>query len=224
VAVGLAWCDRGEEMSWAMRAPAPEDEDPAANDIGATATANNSGSALVQMAMGGDRPAIDAICVRLRPIIYRVVLGAARSREDAEDITQEVFVRMLSAKHLLPDVDGSLEKYAATTARNLVRDRWRTEGRRRRLSEREWGVGPSPVEVEDQVLAVLNVDALLALLSKLPLRFRRVLALRYFEDRQVSEVAEEMGMSPGALRQLQHRALLALRAEVARSRGSVDDE
>lgn len=147
------------------------------------------------------------------PRIHRIVVAETGNRDDAEDLTQEAFARVLPRLDGFAD-GGALHAYLAQVARNLVRDRWR----RRRFVDPSASVldgtadGPGP---EALALAGLDRAALSAALGRLPAEYRRVLRLRLIEGRSSDQVGALLGRSAPAVRQLQHRALVRLRAEFA---------
>ena len=174
---------------------------------------------LVQSACLGDDGALEELCRQEWFAIYRMVARRVDDPDEAEELTQEVFARAIASLSNFRYVGVPFRGYLARIARNLLCDRWRsTRGR----SEPATG-GPS-VELEasdpDPEALVLESDdrrQVLAALARLPGRWREVLYLRIVEGRSASEIAVEWGRSPEAVRQIQHRALVALRAEMARS-------
>jgi RNA polymerase sigma-70 factor (ECF subfamily) len=167
----------------------------------------------LRRAAGGDRQALAAV-IRLEwPRIHRIVVAETGNRDDAEDLTEEAFARVLPRLDGFAD-GGALHAYLAQVARNLVRDRWR----RRRFVDPSASVldgtadGPGP---EALALAGLDRAALSAALGRLPAEYRRVLRLRLIEGRSSDQVGALLGRSAPAVRQLQHRALVRLRAEFA---------
>jgi RNA polymerase sigma-70 factor (ECF subfamily) len=136
-------------------------------------------------------------------------------RQQAEDLTQEVFLRALRRlPHYVSD-SGSVRPYLVTVARNLLRDRWRRERRvgwaDAELESFETGeAGP-----EAAAIAAEQRSELVAALGRLPALYQAVLRLRLLEGRSAAEAAEVLERSPAAVRQLQHRALVALREELA---------
>jgi RNA polymerase sigma-70 factor (ECF subfamily) len=136
-------------------------------------------------------------------------------RQEAEDVTQEVFLRALRR---LPDTASNSESfrpYLVTVAQNLLRDRWRRE---RRVG---WGdadldsLESGEIGPEAAALAAEEQSELVAGLARLPATYQAVLRLRLLEGRSAAEAGRELGRSAEAVRQLQHRALTALRGELA---------
>jgi RNA polymerase sigma-70 factor (ECF subfamily) len=146
--------------------------------------------------------------------VYRVVAAVVSTREEAEDLTQEAFVRAL--RHLegyqpADGTDGSFRPYLITVARNLVRDRWRAEQRAPTAATDMTGMIQLPdARPGPEATALADLERAAAGLAGLPPDYQRVLRLRLLEGRPTAEAAAVLGRSPDAVRQLQHRALVAL--------------
>jgi len=169
---------------------------------------------LVERARQGDREALSGLCRQEWTTVYRVIAAAVPRRDEAEELTQEVFVRALGHLGGYHSADGSFRPYLVTVARNLLRDRWRAQ---RRAPTALTALEEIPTrEPGPEATAVADIEraALVAGLAKLPADYQRVLRLRLLERRPSAEVAEMLGRRPDAVRQLQRRALVALRAEV----------
>jgi DNA-directed RNA polymerase specialized sigma24 family protein len=105
--------------------------------------------------------------------------------------------------------------YLDVVARNLARDRFR---RRRFLADAPVDDRPADApDPEAQALSGLDGASVRAAMQRLPADYRAVLRLRLQEGLSSEEVARAMGRSGAAVRQLQHRALVALRREFARA-------
>jgi RNA polymerase sigma-70 factor (ECF subfamily) len=158
-----------------------------------------------------DRAEIEAICrTEWRPI-YDLIYRTVQNRAEAQDLTQEVFLRAVRAIDRYDDRGDSLHALLVTVALNLLRDRWR--GRRPVavnvddlpfLSTRE----PGP---EQRALDDFDEAAIHLALARLPEEQQHVIRMRVIEGRSSQEVAELLGRNAAAIRQIQRRALLALR-------------
>lgn len=133
----------------------------------------------------------------------RLVCGDAVT---AEELAQEAFVRAYGAWDRVGQLD-SPAGWLFATGFNLVRRRWRDDARRRaRLavlaaSQPAYGPDPSPdgVDLERAIAA-------------LPLAQRKAVVARHVVGMSTEEAAEALGLSPGALRAVLHRGVVALRA------------
>ena len=173
-----------------------------------------TGLGLLERAQRGDRAALEQLCREEWPFVYRVVAAQVTGRQEAEDLTQEVFLRALRRLDGYQPGSGSFRPYLLVVAQNLLRDRWRS---RLRVAWSDADVdsletgerGP-----EDAAVAAEERAELIGALARLPATYQSVLRLRLIEGRSAGEVARAMKRSPEAVRQLQHRALGALRAEL----------
>jgi RNA polymerase sigma-70 factor (ECF subfamily) len=142
--------------------------------------------------------------------VYAFVVRRVRDRAEAEDVVSEVFYKALKG------IDGYEERgvpfvaWLYTIARNVVCDRARQAGREEPLDESD---GPSTFDdVERRALLFRLVDTL-------PPAQRDVLVARFAEQRSIADVARQLGRSEGAVKQLQLRAIEALRTQVRGSHG-----
>jgi RNA polymerase sigma-70 factor (sigma-E family) len=120
-----------------------------------------------------------------------VLLGA----DDAEDIAQEAFARLLTRHAALRDPTAALA-YVRSTVCNLTRKRWRHSlvVRSRTLA--------MPDEASPEHTAILHEDhrEVLAALASLPARKREAIVLRYWLDLSDGEIAAVMGVSAGTVK------------------------
>ncbi|MGA7671237.1 MAG: sigma-70 family RNA polymerase sigma factor [Nitrolancea sp.] len=170
-----------------------------------------SGDDLVRKAQSGDVRALEQLCRREWRPIYALVYASTRNPMDAEDLTQEVFLRALNAFDRYEQRDVPFRAFLATVARNLVKNRWRKK------TPAQVGLEDAPqlhsTEAGPEENAMLGADLghLADAFSSLSRDYQQVLQLRVLEGRSSIEVAERMRRSPAAVRVLQHRALVALR-------------
>lgn len=169
---------------------------------------------LVERAKGGDPDAFGELYRLHQPTIYRFVYYRVGNTAAAEDLTSEVFVRLVERIDRFEMRGRPLLAWLYTIARNLVTDHYRREARTRYLPLDDGlkATNGDPVRSAD---AVLMRERLLAALDTLTLEQRDVLFLRFFEDLDSGTVAQIMGKSVGAIKALQHRAL----ASMARTMG-----
>jgi RNA polymerase sigma-70 factor (ECF subfamily) len=152
---------------------------------------------------------IEEICSETWEMLYRYVYFKVQNREEAEDITQEAYVKALSRwqqKAIRPDNHVA---YLKTTALNVIRDRWRKTKRKGAEVNLEM-VNPLEMAAESYVessnMRMMVKDAL----SKLAEDQRRVIDLRIIKGFSVARTAEMMGKKEATVRVIQYRALKAL--------------
>ena len=156
--------------------------------------------------------AFEGIYTALAGHVRRFV--AASGARDPDATTQEVFLRVL--RHL-DRFDGDAEhlrSWVFAVARNLLLDERRAASRRPVVTGGPLPDQPLPTG-EDDVVAGLEARRVRAVLDALPEDQREVVVLRFLLDLPLSEVAAVVGRSLPAVKALQHRGLVRLRAELA---------
>lgn len=172
---------------------------------------------LVAAAVRGDDGAVRAVYLGLAPS----VLGYLRSKgvRDPEGMTSDVFVAVFGRLSTLTGGAEGLRKLVFSIAHHRMVDDLRARGREPVTVEYEPATdtraAPSAEEDAGTSLALARIRDVLALL---PDDQREVITLRVVADLTVDEVAAVMGRSSGAIKQLQRRGMVALRAALAERR------
>lgn len=169
-------------------------------------------AALVRAAR--DAPeAFAALYVRHYPAVFAFASRRAGDMMQAEDITSQTFVRALGALGRFQDCGAPFVAWLLRIAANEVAEQGRRRARRERLTA--WageGTGSlAGMDTMDQAADWERAAWLRSHLATLSADQRRVVWLRFWEDRTVDDVAAQIGRSPGATKQLLHRALKTLR-------------
>jgi RNA polymerase sigma-70 factor (ECF subfamily) len=175
--------------------------------------------AVIAAARRGDATAFTTIWRVLAPKVAGYL--AARGAEDPDGLTSDVFLAVLPK---LRDVTGGaagLRTFVFSVAHARMVDEARRRARRPAtvafdVAQHD-SIAPS---AEQQALDELDTDHVRGVLARLPADYRDVLALRVIGDLSVEQAATALGRSTGAVKQLQRRALLALRAELERVTGA----
>jgi len=139
--------------------------------------------------------------------VYAFVARRVQDRALAEDLTSEVFHKALAN---LPRFDWRGIPFAAwlfRIAANVVADQWKRRAR-------EVIGDPPEVSVEPNLEEIERRARLFRMVAQLPIDQRRVVQMRFTEGKSIHEIAEELGRTDGAIKQLQFRALEKLRAQV----------
>lgn len=179
-------------------------------------------SALGRSAAAGDGAAVHALLARLQPMIVRYCRARLGSRDgsfgSADDVAQEVCLAVLTALPRYTDMGRPFAAFAYGIAAHKVADVRRALARDRSQPVDEVpDVADSSACPEAAALAADRVSRLGQLLGVLPELQREVLVLRVAVGMSAQEVADTLGMTPGAVRVAQHRALAKLRASVGES-------
>jgi RNA polymerase sigma-70 factor (ECF subfamily) len=157
--------------------------------------------------------------------IYKFIFRKVGNREDAEDLTAQVFLK--AAQHLDTDRDArSMLAWLYKVARTTITDHWRDYYQASVLSldvlQEERGLecaAQEPTAMLEHTPAGMQAAAILA---ALPVNYRRVLELRFLQGYSLLETAAALGISEANVKVLQHRAIqkagklsLPARAEAA---------
>lgn len=155
-----------------------------------------------------DEEALAEIHDRYYEPIFRYVVYRVSNEQVAEDLTSEVFIRLLNAlrDHTAPQ--KTLRGWLYGVAFRVVSDYHRKQYRRQHVKLTEnIASGEDPVE---SVAHQLDWNEVKAALAELTDAQRQVIALRFGAELPIRQVAEVMGKTEGAVKQLQARAIASL--------------
>lgn len=169
--------------------------------------------AIVQDARHGDSAALTALYESIAPGILAYLRG--RGSADPEALTQDVFVQLLPRIRRIKGGASGVKALAYTIAHSRLVDEFRKRGRSPEVLVAEAIETGWHRSAEQAVLD--GSDRALAQLKSLGEAQRTVIMLRVFGDLSVEQTAQILGRSEGAVKQLQRRALLALRATLTDS-------
>ncbi|GGO74484.1 sigma-70 family RNA polymerase sigma factor [Nonomuraea cavernae] len=170
---------------------------------------------LTSLAVQGDRGAIESLLGELRPRVVRYCrarLGrVAGQYHIADDVAQEVCIAVLSALPRYRDMGRPFASFVFGIASHKVADALRSSVRSAVPTQDlpdgpDDGPGP-----EETVVRYIEVEYARRLLARLPDTQRELLLMRVVSGLSAEETGNVLGMSPGAVRVAQHRALARLR-------------
>jgi RNA polymerase sigma-70 factor (ECF subfamily) len=175
-----------------------------------------SDGALVARARQRDMDAFEALCERYRGPVHRFVCRMTANREDAEEITQECFVRAFENLERFRE-ECRLSTWLMRIAVNLCTDRARMKARRTALERQEagsgllWMTGTAHEDPVENLEAERRAAAVMRALNALPAHHRTMIILRDFEERDYDEISEILGCTYGGAKLRVLRARRALR-------------
>ncbi len=144
--------------------------------------------------------------------IYAFVAHRVRDRSVAEDLTAEVFRRALAGI-------GAFEWRGAPFASWLYRIAANEIADHMTKAARERGSVDTNEPSRDENGRIEHRATLFRLVDELPVDQRRVVVMRFAEERSIREIAATLGRTEGAVKQLQWRALETLRSRMRTSHG-----
>ena len=178
-----------------------------------TLAAEPADDALALRAGTGDAAAMEALTLRYRDRVYAFVLGLLLRPEDAEDVTQETFVRVWRTLESYQP-RGQFRAWLYRIAANLCRDHHRT-ARRRPQTVAPDGIEDVPASGGPSQTQEGLRTAVTEAIARLPSGYREVVALHYLEDLAPVEIAAILGRPRPAVRVQLWRARALLAHELA---------
>lgn len=163
-------------------------------------------SGIMQNLKGNHPGEIERICKATWEPLYRFMYYRVQNRQEAEDITQETYVKALSSLQKHNVADENFLGFLKTVALNEMRDRWRQK-KRRGIPVYFEGVNFLEAASPDPQKEVARRILLENALAKLGQDQRAVLDLRIVKGYSVAETAMLTGKTEAAVRTAQYRAL-----------------
>jgi len=145
-----------------------------------------------------------------QPVVYRLALSYTRTIPDAEDITQEVFLRALRAHPVFSNDEHTKAWFLRVTincCKTHLGSYWRRNVEQ--LPDDALSDTSSPVTSQERHE---QQESVLKAVSRLPWKQRVCVHLFYYEDAPIDTIAQVLSMKPSTIRSHLHRARLALKA------------
>jgi RNA polymerase sigma-70 factor (ECF subfamily) len=167
---------------------------------------------LLQLSSKGNEEAFVILFRRHEGPVFRFALHMSGCRETAEEVTQEVFLTLLSERKLYAEEQGALQGYLIGVARNKVR--------RHLTDARLFDSGPpldrssSGTDVLDDLSKGQEIECLRTAILSLPANYREVVVLCELQDVSYAKAAQQLGCAIGTVRSRLHRARAILGAKL----------
>lgn len=139
--------------------------------------------------------------------VYAYIAVRVRNRDEAQDLTAEVFHQALAGISHFEWRGAPFVTWLLGIAANILADRWERTSKQPEVQADELERAGMDDKVEERAMLFQLVDGL-------PEDQRHVILRRFVDQRSVREIAQELGRSEGAVKQLQFRALQSLRTRI----------
>jgi RNA polymerase sigma-70 factor, ECF subfamily len=182
---------------------------------------------LTARAVGGHPAAIESLLLQIRPMVLRYCrarLGRFSGQyQSADDVAQEVCIALVSALPRYRDMGRPFVSFVFGIASHKVADAMRSAANLAIPTEDLPDAPDDRPGPEETAVAYLEAERVRALLGRLPAQQRELLVRRVLAGMSAQETGDELGMSAGAVRVAQHRALARLRT-IAREEAMFREE
>ena len=174
---------------------------------------------LVARGQQGDRDALEELYLIHFDRIYSYLHVSVGNRHDAEDLTTQTFLKMLEKIGSFKWQSAPFSAWLFRIAHNLAMDHFRA--RRRWQPEEEVPEPPGEEEPSAELVAMQTIgrESMLELIEGLSPEQQQVLTLKFVFNLPNAEVATILDKTEGAIKSLQHRALVSLQKQIAQSSG-----
>src|ERR671938_194893 len=173
--------------------------------------------ALVTRAQQGDRNALEELYLLHFDRIYSYLHMSVGNRHDAEDLTTQTFMKMLESIKRFRFQSAPFSAWLFRIAHNLAMDHFRASRRWQPEEEVPEPPGSEQASAEEDALQSNGRQSMLELIEKLSPEQQQVLTLKFVFNFSNGEVATILGKTEGAVKSLQHRALVSLQKQISRA-------
>jgi RNA polymerase sigma-70 factor (ECF subfamily) len=157
---------------------------------------------LVDRIRAGEVEAFDELYRMFAPMIHGIVLSRV-PREDADDVTQEVFLAAYKNLNSLRDT-AAVGPWLAKIARNFSAGLFRGRRQEDELTD----------DIREERRPENEASEILDVILRMPVAYKETLVLRLVEGMTGPEIAEQTGMTPDSVRVNLHRGMKLLRKEL----------
>src|SRR5204862_2930140 len=169
---------------------------------------------LVDFAQRGDREALEALYLLHFDRVYSYLHLSVGNRHDAEDLTTQTFLKMLEAIGKFRFQSAPFSAWLFRIAHNLAMDHFRAARRWQPEEEVPEPPGLEGMSAEEEALHSIGRASMLELIDGLSHEQQQVLTLKFVFNFGNGEVATILGKTEGAIKSLQHRALVSLQKQI----------
>lgn len=165
---------------------------------------------IVRAAIRGEASAFGTLYDRYQPAIYRFVLFKVGRREDAEDLTHQIFIKAWQRIDQYEGRGFPFSSWLYRIARNQIVDFYRSHRETTSIDELDVVLASTPT-LEHDIDTRLDARRIRTVMTQLKPEYQDVIILRFIEECSVEDTATALNRSQGAVKVLQHRALAQLR-------------
>jgi RNA polymerase sigma-70 factor (ECF subfamily) len=170
---------------------------------------------LVERAQQGERAALEELYLLHFDRIYSYLHMSVGNRHDAEDLTTQTFLKMLESIKRFRWQSAPFSAWLFRIAHNLAMDHFRAARRWQPEEDVPEPPGEEEPSAEAQAMQAIGRQSMLELIESLSPEQQQVLTLKFVFNFPNADVATILGKTEGAVKSLQHRALVSLQKQIA---------
>ncbi len=177
---------------------------------------------LVERAQAGDRNALEELYLLHFDRIYSYLHMSVGNRHDAEDLTTQTFLKMLESIGRFRWQSAPFSAWLFRIAHNLTMDHFRANRRWQPEEDVPEPHGEEEPSAESEAMKSIGRQSMLELIEGLSGEQQQVLTLKFVFNFSNGEVATILGKTDGAIKSLQHRALVSLQKQIGGDASGAD--
>jgi len=168
---------------------------------------------LIAGSLAGDDQAFGKLYDKYIDEIYRFILMRVRSNEEAQDLTNEVFLKIWQYISTNDSDIDNVRAFLYRMARNIVIDGYRKSGKEVLALDDDMieSLPDESIDLEGEIEKEDELKSVLSVVDKLPDHQRELILMKYVQDLSVKEIAQVLEKSRGAVRVSLHRAVKKLK-------------
>ena len=173
-----------------------------------------SDAEIIGRVLSGDADSFEAIVKKYEKMIYSLAMSKTNNRENAQDISQECFLRaykMLASYR----TDSAFSTWIYRICQNLIFDFYRKEKKMKTVSlsfadesgeEHEKELQDTGADVEEQLVRAEKIEKIRRIINSLPDDLREIIALRDLNNISYAQISEMLGIEIGTVKSRLNRA------------------
>ena len=169
---------------------------------------------LVERAQQGERAALEELYLIHFDRIYSYLHVSVGNRHDAEDLTTQTFLKMLESIKRFRWRSAPFSAWLFRIAHNLAMDHFRASRRWQPEEDVPEPAGEEEPSAELAAMKTIGRESMLKLIERLSPEQQQVLTLKFVFNLPNAEVAAILDKTEGAIKSLQHRALVSLQKQI----------
>jgi RNA polymerase sigma-70 factor (ECF subfamily) len=171
----------------------------------------NGEEQLIKAAVGGDSSAFGSLYDHYQAMIYRFVVIKVGSREEAEDITHQVFLSAWQKVRTYKHRGHPFSSWLYRIARNQVIDHYRAKKGEVSIDKIDPELFATAERESDKLSQKFRLEDVRKAIMVLKVDYQDVIIMRFVEDISLKETAAILKKSEGAIKLIQHRAIKELK-------------